>query len=88
MLLLCWLPLGQPHDSKSILVIPGGDVVFAAMLDVNHLGVNGACGNYDVNTLHGLVAVTWFVEAINKMNYVQGVTVGLYCNLKMCFGLC
>ena len=83
-LLLCCHARGQPPDS--VLVIPG-DVVFADMCDVNDLE-NGGCGDYDVNILQHLVAVTWFIEEINKMNYVPGVTIGWYCSLWRTGCLC
>ncbi|KAK7097647.1 hypothetical protein V1264_004594 [Littorina saxatilis] len=76
-LLLCCLSLGQTTDDAhdSVIVIPG-NVTFAAIFSVNDLE-KGACGDYVMESLQSIVAVTWFIEALNRMNYVPGVTIGL-----------
>ncbi|KAK7097282.1 hypothetical protein V1264_004287 [Littorina saxatilis] len=72
-LLLCCLQLCTAQDDVTILP---GNVTIATIFNVNDLE-NGACGDYDVSDLQSLVAVTWFVEELNRMNYVPGITIGL-----------
>lgn len=73
-LLLCCLQLCTAQDDVTILP---GNVTIATIFNVNDLE-NGACGDYDVSDLQSLVAVTWFVEELNRMNYVPGITIGKY----------
>ena len=59
------------------LVLIDGDVTIAAMLKVNNVQ-GGQCGTYDVNSVQELVAVTWFVESLNEMDYMAGFTIGAF----------
>ncbi|XP_076467886.1 uncharacterized protein LOC143298802 [Babylonia areolata] len=63
-------------DTQDNYVIVPGDVTFAAMFTVNGLQ-DGACGQYDVETMQSILGVTWFIEALNGMDYIPGVRLGL-----------
>jgi hypothetical protein len=58
-----------------------GNVTLAFVIEVNDPDSgNGVCGFYDVNSIQPLVAVTWFLDRLNAMNYIPGVTIGwLFC---------
>ena len=66
-----------PISSEDSLVLIPGDVTIAAMFRVNHFQ-EGQCGRYDVSSLQELMAVTWFVEALNGMSYIHNVTIGMF----------
>ena len=52
-----------------------GDVTLGAMFSVNNI-YNDGCGDYNVDSLKEMIAVKWFLEAINSLNYIPGVTIG------------
>ncbi|XP_076467892.1 uncharacterized protein LOC143298804 isoform X2 [Babylonia areolata] len=62
-------------EQDSLVLIPG-DVMIAAMFGIND-AFEGECGDYDVSSLQEMMAVTWFVDSLNQMNYINNVTVGL-----------
>ncbi|KAK7473847.1 hypothetical protein BaRGS_00034898, partial [Batillaria attramentaria] len=70
--LALWRPAGC---QDSVTLLPG-NVTLGAIFAVQNLQ-NEGCGNYDVDSLKEVVAVTWFLRAVNEMDYVPGVTIGL-----------
>ena len=45
------------------------------MFSVNNI-YNDGCGDYNVDSLKEMIAVKWFLDAINSLNYIPGVTIG------------
>ncbi|KAK7096819.1 hypothetical protein V1264_003878 [Littorina saxatilis] len=62
--------------SQESLVLIEGNVTLAAMMEIND-AEEGACGDYDVYSIQELVAVTWFLDAVNDIGYIPGVKIGL-----------
>nr|KAG5689718.1 hypothetical protein BaRGS_006399 [Batillaria attramentaria] len=51
--------------------------MLGALFAVNNIENNG-CGEFSASLLRGVTAVTWFLDQLNAMDYVPGVTLGLH----------
>ncbi|KAK7473860.1 hypothetical protein BaRGS_00034911, partial [Batillaria attramentaria] len=71
-LLQCRQSACQDH-----VVLRQGDVMLGALFAVNNIENNG-CGEFSASLLRGVTAVTWFLDQLNAMDYVPGVTLGLH----------
>ena len=58
----------------SLELVPG-DVTIGAIFSVNNIN-NGGCGDYNVDSLKEMMAVKWFLDTINSLNYIPGVKIG------------
>ncbi|KAL8586195.1 hypothetical protein ACOMHN_021462 [Nucella lapillus] len=54
-----------------------GDVMLASLFEVNEANSDGTCGAFDLTEVRNAYAVQWFVEKLNKRNYINGVKIGL-----------
>ncbi|XP_076467623.1 uncharacterized protein LOC143298628 [Babylonia areolata] len=67
---------GQASGEEDSLAVSGGNVILAVMVRMNELR-GGQCGNFSLLSLQELMALVWFVDAVNTAGYIPGVTIGL-----------
>ena len=65
----------QTCGGQDSLELVPGDVTIGTIFSVNNIH-NDGCGDYNVESLKEMMAVKWFLDTINSLNYIPGVKIG------------